>query len=259
MKKETLFEVMGEIDEKYVAEARFDPNEQLETDQSQDGQTAPNEVEIESPKQPSEIEISREQISINDISEYWNSDSARYQPEKDQRVLWDADQIAEYYGTDLIPPYVLEQLKAAPHNGSVEAYISENGAVVEDTVTLDYYYSYFEDGSPQLVEMTGAPLGFTLTASKLGLMSDVVYEKLDGKVKSSDLAGTQVKLGRQKMPFGPYDPDRHEPAGYYDFYLAQFKMNGIAYEIAAQQLEEEEVIRIVASIITGEKEIVIVK
>ena len=39
------------------------------------------------------------------------------------------------------------------------------------------------------------------------------------------------------------------PAGYYDIYTASFTLDGVEYEISAQRLELEEVIKIVASII----------
>ena len=39
------------------------------------------------------------------------------------------------------------------------------------------------------------------------------------------------------------------PAGYYDIYTASFTLDGVEYEVSAQRLELEEVIKITASII----------
>lgn len=44
------------------------------------------------------------------------------------------------------------------------------------------------------------------------------------------------------------------PAGYYDIYTASFTLDGVEYEVSAQRLELEEVIKIVASIINPHSE-----
>ena len=59
------------------------------------------------------------------------------------------------------------------------------------------------------------------------------------------------------MPYGSYNSETHEPAGYYDMYVAEFKHNGVDYQIVAEQMGIEEVVEVVASIITGEKNIVV--
>ena len=42
------------------------------------------------------------------------------------------------------------------------------------------------------------------------------------------------------MPYGPYDPLTHAPAGHYDMYVAEFSLDGIQYQIVAEQLAFEE-------------------
>ncbi len=51
----------------------------------------------------------------------------------------------------------------------------------------------------------------------------------------------------------PYNPDTHDPAGYYDMYVAEFEYDGIEYEIVAEQMEAEEIVKVVSSIIYGEE------
>ena len=58
------------------------------------------------------------------------------------------------------------------------------------------------------------------------------------------------------MPYGPYDPDTHEPSGYYDMYVAELECDGIEYQIVAKQMEAEEVVKVVSSILYGEEVIV---
>lgn len=53
------------------------------------------------------------------------------------------------------------------------------------------------------------------------------------------------------MAYGPYDPITHEPSGHYDMYVAEFKQDGIEYQIVAEQMEQEELVKVVASILCG--------
>ena len=40
---------------------------------------------------------------------------------------------------------------------------------------------------------------------------------------------------------------------YYDMYVAEFEYDGIEYEIVAEQMEAEEIVKVVSSIIYGEE------
>ncbi|HIZ56168.1 MAG TPA: hypothetical protein H9671_08215, partial [Firmicutes bacterium] len=97
---------------------------------------------------------------------------------------------------------------------------------------------------------------FSITVSKIGLLNDCLYILPENEVKTSDIGGTSVTFGYRSMPYGPYDPDTHEPSGYYDMYVAEFQHNGIEYQIVAEQMEAEEVVKVVSSIIYGEEVIV---
>ena len=59
--------------------------------------------------------------------------------------------------------------------------------------------------------------------------------------------GSAIKSRHCSLPYG--DGASKTPAGYYDIYTAAFTLNGVEYEIEAQRLELEEVIKITASII----------
>ena len=60
------------------------------------------------------------------------------------------------------------------------------------------------------------------------------------------------------MPYGPYDPETHAPAGYYDMYVAEWEQEGVEYQLVADQMELEDVVKVVASMIYGQEEILIV-
>ena len=72
-------------------------------------------------------------------------------------------------------------------------------------------------------------------------------------MKTSDIDGTADTFGYRSMPYGPYNPDTREPFGYYDMYVAEFEYDGIEYQIVAEQMEAEEVVKVVSSIIYGEE------
>ena len=147
--------------------------------------------------------------------------------------------------------YVPDGLTAAPGNCTARVIVNKNGNVVEDTIWLGFYHDYYEDGSPRLTDDVAAVNGFSITASKIGLLNDCLYILPENEVTASDIGGTAVTFGYRSMPYGPYDSETHEPSGYYDMYVAEFEYDGIEYQIVAEQMETEEVVKVVSSIIFG--------
>lgn len=199
------------------------------------------------------IHISMNDITMNEIDDFISADYARYNPGTDKKAVWSKEDIAAYYGTDLAPAYIPDGLLASSQNDTAMVYIGQDGIVVEDTVWLGYYHAYYEDGSPMLTADIAACHGFSVTASKLGIINDCVYLLPENEVKTSDIAGIEVTFGYRSMPYGPYDSETHEPSGYYDMYVAEFAQDGIEYWIVAEQMEAEEVVKVVSSIICGEE------
>ena len=66
-----------------------------------------------------------------------------------------------------------------------------------------------------------------------------------------------MSIGYRAMPYGPYDSATHEPAGYYDMYVAQFALDGISFQLVAKEMALEDVVKVVASVICPEREIVV--
>lgn len=127
---------------------------------------------------------------------------------------------------------------------------------VSDTVYLGFYHDYYEDGSPKLTEDVAAKQGFYIMASKVGLLSDCIHILPENEVQTSEIGGTEVTFGYRSMPYGPYDPDTHQPSGYYDMYVAEFECDGIGYQVVAEQMGAEEVVKVVSSIICGEEVVI---
>ena len=138
-------------------------------------------------------------------------------------------------------------MAASAQNGNVIVYIRQDGTVTEDIIQLRFYQS----------EDVTVKQGFSVTASRIGIMQTCLYLLPEDEVKTSDIEGTMVTFGYRSMPYGPYNAETHEPAGYYDMYTAEFEHNGIEYQIVAEGMEVEEVVKVVASIISGEKDIAV--
>ena len=195
----------------------------------------------------SEIHISVSNMAMNQINDSFNTDYARYNPETDVEVVWNREDIIAYYGTDLVPAYIPDGFSASEDNNKAIAYIGQDGSVVEDTVYLDFY-----NGE---AAQNGIKQGLSITASKIGIVQ-TCFVLPEDELKTSDIGGTTVAFGHRSVPNGPYDPNTHEPSGYYDMYVAEFEHDGIEYEIVAEQMEAEEVVKVVSSIIYGEEVIV---
>lgn len=201
----------------------------------------------DTPPVSSEIRISMGDIVMNQVDGFSSVDYARYDPKTDNVVVWTKEDIIAYYGTDLTPAYIPNSLIASAQNDNVTVYLKQDGTVTEDTIQLGFYQS----------EDAAVKRGFSITASKIGIVQTCLYRLPEDEVKTSDIEGTMVTFGYRSMPYGPYNSETHEPTGYYDMYTVEFEHNGTEYQIVAEGMEVEEVVKVVASIITGEKEIAV--
>lgn len=207
------------------------------------------------------VSVSLSSIFVNQLSET-QPDAARryYDPDLYVDAIWDHEDVLGYYGKDLAPAYIPEGLLPAPGNGTAHVYMQKSdGKVVEDEAWLGFYHAYYDDGNPKLTDDVPASKGFSIRASKLDLLDCCIYILPENEVKTSHIGGTSVTIGYRSMPYGPYDAQTHEPSGYYDLYVAEFQLEGIQYKIVAEQMELDELVKVVSSMIYGEKEILISK
>lgn len=205
-----------------------------------------------SPSKPANIHLGMDKVYINEL-ETSSGDGSRtgYDEDLYDCVTWDKKAIAKHFGRDLTPAYIPDGLTAGKNNGTASVYVEKGGKLVDDTVWLEYYHGYYPDGSPKLTDNTAAQKGFTIEASKLGIVDDC-YIVMPQDAKATDINGTKVIFGHFSVPYGPYD-DNDEPAGYYDMYVVKFKLDGVEYRITAEQLSEYEVVKTVSSIIYGQE------
>lgn len=125
---------------------------------------------------------------------------------------------------------------------------------MQEQAGLGFWTNFREDGSPKSDDDIVIPTGFTVTVSKLSILHWAILPV--DECKTTDFGGVPAILSHCSLPHGPFDPIRkapgglyNMPAGYYDVYVASFTTDGVDYEIKAQRLELEELIRITASVI----------
>lgn len=175
-----------------------------------------------------------------------------FSPDKYDEIACDKQAVLEYYGKELTPAYIPKGLIPQKGNGMATMFAEKGGKLVYDNVGISFYHDYYEDGSPKLTENVAANKGFSVVASKLGMPFDCGMFSAHEDMKATCIGETEVLFGYRSMPYGPYDPETHEPSGYYDVYVAEFTFDGISYRINTYQLAPEEIVKIVSSIICGE-------
>lgn len=201
------------------------------------------------------ISVRMDQIALNEISALADTALRYYDPELYNFAVWDQESAIRYFGKDLTPAYIPDVLSPSPLGGSLggQWITDKNGNTKVDTVCLSYYHDYNEDGYPKLTEGVFATKGIIINASKIGLLGDCCYVLSKDEILTSDIGDVSVTFSYRSMSYGPYDPETHEPSGYYDLYVAEFECDGIKYEIISEQLPLEELVKVTASIICGEE------
>lgn len=175
-----------------------------------------------------------------------------FDPEKYDTIAWNKQDVLGYYGKELTPAYIPAGLIPSSRNGGTSVIMEKGGKIVYDTFGLSFYHDYYEDGSPKLTENVAATKGFSIEASKLGMPFHCGCFSRNKDTKPTDIGGTDVLFGHYSMPYGPFEPETHKPSGYYDIYVAEFELDGISYRVITNQLEADEIVKIVSSIICGE-------
>ena len=176
---------------------------------------------------------------------------------------WDMDQVREYFGWELAPAYIPEGLTGGGQGVGLTIYRDKaTGELLEDQAGRGFWVDFWEDGSPKSDDDIVIPKGFTVTASRLGILHCGLLPVEEERITQFDR--TDVTITHASLPYGPFDPTQkdpsglyNKPAGYYDVYVAAFTLNGVEYEVATQRLELEELIKITASIISPTEDIIV--
>lgn len=228
---------------------------------------APAEAESPDPLQPPagrQDTIQWRFVEVNE-SEGLGLDATRLymDPELYTAEHWDMDQVREYFGWELAPAYIPEDLTGGGQGVGLTVYRDKaTGELIEDQAGRGFWVDFWEDGSPKSDDDIVIPRGFTVQCSRLGLLHCALLPVDDERVTQFDR--TDVVLSHARLPHGPFDPTRKDPsglynmpAGYYDIYVASFTLDGVEYEVECQRMELEELIKIVASIISPFEDITV--
>lgn len=166
----------------------------------------------------------------------------------------------DYYGWNLAPDYIPEGLTDGGNGpGGVMYREKATGKIVEDQGGRSFWTDFNEDSSSKSSSEPDIPAGFIIRASRQGIIHCALLPAEEKR--STDFGGVSVTLTHCSAKHGPFDPAQkapdglsNMPAGYYDIYVASFALDGVEYEIEAQRLTLEDVVKIVASVISGPSE-----
>lgn len=219
-------------------------------------QPAPSSAEPLQPPAEREITILWDKVVVNESANSTIDAALRYyDPEIYDTGSWGEEDILAYYGWNLAPGYIPEGLTGGGNGPGGFVYREKaTGEIVEDHGGRGFWTDFWEDGGPKSSDDLYIPTGFSIRASRSGILHCCLLPVDDAR--TTDFGGVPVTLSHCSMSHGPYDPTRkapdglsNMPAGYYDIYVASFTLNGVEYEIEAQRLELEELVKITASVI----------
>lgn len=211
---------------------------------AESGAPSGNVTEEESERVIKKVTVNMNKVFVNELEEAPVAKAfPKWWLEECERKELTYDEVKAYYGRDIMPEYVPEGLTPGEHNGRAGFYVKKDGGtIVYDTVTLGYYGEALPDGVTKK--------GFEVRMAKIGFIRDYSYDT--DEVKTSEILGIQVKIGRCSMPYGPYDPVTHKPSGSYDMYIAEFTAkDGTKCEIEFTEMPLEECVKVIASVISG--------
>lgn len=199
------------------------------------------------PPDEREITINWDNVAVNESAGLAQNAVPLYRdPAIYNEEILDTEGVRAYYGWELAPAYIPDDLTGGGKAVSGRVVREKaTGNVVEDQAGRSFWVDFGEDGSPKSNDDIVIPRGFTIRASRLRILHCCLLP-VDGE-RTTDFGGVPVTLRHCSLPYG--DSDSKTPAGYYDIYTAAFTLNGVEYEIEAQRLELEELIKITASII----------
>ena len=194
-----------------------------------------------------EITINWDNVAVNESAGLAPGAVPLYRdPAVYNEEILDAEGVRTYYGWELAPAYIPDDLTGGGKAVSGRIVREKaTGNVVEDQAGRNFWVDFGEDGRPKSNDDIDIPKGFTIRASRLRILHCCLLP-VDGE-RTTDFGGVPVTLSHVALPYG--DGISNVPAGYYDIYVASFTLDRVEYEIEAQRLELEEVIKIVASII----------
>ncbi len=183
-----------------------------------------------------------ESVYFNQMTDEPMSDSKLYfDPEKTYEEMLTLAQVWKYLGRDIRPKHLPNGMNAATAQSDEPHYrmiYHNDGSVAWDQ--FHFIYSESFEGYDPLHKT------LRITVSKTTAKSDLLYVWSED-MNESKINGTEMKIGARKMSFGPYTD--HQPAGYYDLFIAEFGFRGVDYQVVGENLSKEEFIETLSSMV----------
>lgn len=165
------------------------------------------------------------------------------------KVEMTLEDINKYLGISIENISVVGGLKACDYNTENRFFgIDSTGDIVGDRIVNQFYTDYYDDNSPKLINETAVPRGYDISYSKINFLNKHIFEGQNTYIKSK-INNCDVMIGHSNLEYGAYDEITHKASGVYDWYIAQFVYENVYYEISSKCLSEEEVIKIIKSVI----------
>ena len=195
-----------------------------------------------------EVTVDMKQVYFNDA--IGSQEDIWYDPEVYTITSLTGQALTDYYQRDLTPLWLPDGLTPSKRNGTAEQVIATDGTIVSDMAVLDFYSGFQDDNLPELYEDTNAAKGLSLSVFRLGIPPHWDYVLPEQERQTTDIDGIAVTLGVSIRPC--------EPAGTVEVINAEWESGGLHFQLTAQQIERTDVVKTIASIITGTMNITII-
>lgn len=171
--------------------------------------------------------IRLDQVAVTPLADVQPVEPA-YDPAVVTPLSWEDEQAAEYYGRDLTPAYIPENLEAVERNALV--FVESDGTVVQDMVEL----SYCDAALPESRWMEAEAFSMMVSTDQLRIINAL---DLTAPHQITEIGGVEVSLGAIFQDNAV------------QCYVAEFGLDDLQYYLEFQQMELAEVVKVVASII----------
>lgn len=171
--------------------------------------------------------IRLDQVAVTPLADVQPAEPI-YDPAVVTPIAWEDEQATEYYGRDLTPAYIPENLEAVEHNAL--ALVESDGTVVQDMVEL----SYCDAALPESHWMEAEAFSMMVSTDQLRIINAL---DLTTPHQITEIGGVEVSLGAIFQ-----DNAVH-------CYVAEFGLDDLQYYLEFRQMELAEVVKVVASII----------
>lgn len=179
-------------------------------------------------------------LQINELSGSVGADRLYFPPETYDTAVWSFEQFIDHWGRSIRPSSLPKDLTESQPRHAGEVVLTKQGELAYDAYHFTFAESFDESYDPLRRRVT-------LSVSALGMAKDALYP-LEHPV-FSQLNGVEVMFGHCSMPYGPYDPDTHAPAGQSDVYVAEFTCGGVEHQLITENLTLEEAQKILLSLL----------